>query len=42
VFGGAQAGYDKQFGKWVLGVVADMSAFAAIAEVSDARAEVRF
>jgi outer membrane immunogenic protein len=26
VFGGAQAGYDKQFGTWVVGVVADIQA----------------
>jgi outer membrane immunogenic protein len=26
VFGGAQAGYDRQFGSWVLGVVADIQA----------------
>lgn len=26
VFGGAQVGYDKQFGKWVFGVVADIQA----------------
>jgi outer membrane immunogenic protein len=26
VFGGAQAGYDRQYGRWVLGVVADIQA----------------